>query len=196
MQRFGRIQRNMRANVYGLRWLDLNFAIFEEWNVLYWMPLVQSVRHTLVRSGPHFASAPPLRPRCQTRRRFGCTLVASLRVPRYETFCRPAVITPSKPWGLYCPIIVPRTEPALLNPLCTVHAWYHQPLCRTTEWRRYLHRHTFSAYSVRNIHFWDKASKFLSSILRNENAYLYETKSVWYGVAWRCLHVEAVASVG
>ncbi len=38
----------------------------------------------------------------------------------------------SGPWGLPCPIFLPRTAPALLRPLRTVHTWHHQTLCHTT----------------------------------------------------------------
>ncbi len=57
---------------------------------------MQSVRHTLPTSGPHFASAPPQGPRWQTRRRFGSTLVVRLRALRNGPFWRPEIITPSK----------------------------------------------------------------------------------------------------
>ncbi len=161
--------------------------------LLYWLPLLQSVRHTLLVCGPTFASAPPLGPRWQTRRRLGCALVARLRVLGYGPFWRPDIITPSKHykyrdrprrldrgpdqgqeqttehhtgitaptqptetycnqlqptpavayqpiyqwipgtlssgrWGLSCPIILPRTAPALHKPMRTVHTWHQQPL--------------------------------------------------------------------
>ncbi len=71
------------------------FSIYESKCVVL-IAIVKSIRHTLLMSGPHFANAPLLEPRWQTRRRFGFTLVARLRVLVYGSCWKPDIITPSK----------------------------------------------------------------------------------------------------
>ncbi len=135
------------------------------------IPLVQSFRHMLLKSCPNFASAPPLGPRLQTRRRIGCTLVVRLRVLGYGPFSRTYIISPqnttnimprqAKPTG-------PRTGPRAraTTEHCTGIKLQTQPIATYCN----LHQRTvtFSKTWFRGITFLKRRYVYSTNFLENK----------------------------